>query len=193
MSRPEYFDSTSYDDEYDKIALTKALNRPEVYEDEHGYEVALCTGAIHPQHGWVAWVDYYEKKNPPPSWIDCNYYLRIKYDEKILVEWIIETYNPAFGCYVGYFNWHDDKIIIIYTEKHNVYGATVDKTGLVKRLELGCLGTEYCVGANGAIIYPLIDHDLPRHKYPCYKIPSWESLPPMSEDEAIKLGILRRQ
>lgn len=185
MGRLRFVDDFFYRaSEYDNETIAQRLQRPVSYEDDDGYTVKIWGGTIHPQKNWVAWIDYYEKGI---RWIDCNYYLRAKIDGEILIDWTIETYNPFFGCTQGYFAWHDDKIILVYLEKHAVYGVTVSQQGLLEHHELGYLGTEFCVQDNIVIVRPVTPQGT---NLQCYKLPNWEMLTSLSEEEALKMGIL---
>lgn len=166
--------------------VANVLERPMTYIDEDGYEVRLWAGAVHPDTGWIAWVDYY-KKRPPGQWVDCNYYLRIKVEDVVCHEWTVETYNPYFGCFPGYLSWHGDKVVFVYWEKHRVYGTTLSCKGLEKRIELGKGGAQFCVREN-TVFVRRADRD--RDKVQRYQIPEWETLPDWTQEEALQHGIL---
>jgi hypothetical protein len=166
----------------DVDALAIALNRPVKYVDDDGFSVELQTGAIHPKKGWLVWIDYYEKK-PEKGWTDCNYYLRVQINGQIAMDWTVETYNPYFGCHVAYIAWHEEVLVLIYTEKHCCYGASLSLKEATKRVELGHLAVELCVRGDDAFIYD-------RHNLKRYKLPTWEELPSPTIQEGIELGIL---
>ena len=103
-----------------------------------------------------------------------------------MFEWEVETYNPAFWTHTCYINWHGDQLVYIYTEKHNIYGVTATQDQIATRIEIGKLGGQ--ISIDGDIVFVL-----PVWKYQGYiqryRIPEWEELSSITENDAIKQGI----
>ena len=175
MNRPNLINDLGQEGDRNTIpyeVLAEALNRPEKYTDDKGFEVELWGGDIHPSKNWIAWVDLHAKT--VNGWIHDRYYFRIQVDGKQVFEWEVETYNPAFGAVTVYLHWHDDKVIYIYSEKHNIYGVTATTRRIKHRVELGNLATQ--VELNGDTITTTL-RELNANgqlKQVKYRLPNWE-------------------
>ena len=192
MTRPYMindFIMRDYPTDAEPDALSTKLNRPVKYMNEYGFDVEIVGGAIHPTKNWIAWVDYYEKthKDRGTYW-ECDYFLRIKVDDTQVFEWNVETYNPFFGALTCHMDWYGDLLVYIYLEKHLLYGVTLTTSELITRVELGLVGVEMTIVDNIVYILPVLDYEKKILKR--YRIPSWEELSPITEDEAFKLGLI---
>lgn len=183
----DFCDSYEFPGQLDAATIRQALGRSNEFEMEDGYTVRVWGGAIHPEKNWIAWIDYYDRNTP--DWLYCNYYLRIRADNKQVFEWNVETYNPAFGAGTIYIKWHGDQLVYIYMEKHYLYGVTATLDRIVTRIELGKIGTQLRVDEDVVSIVPVIGYqDLILR----YHLPDWEVLPPLPEADAINQGLVRK-
>lgn len=184
MRRPAVIDPFFGDSvgEANDNMIAKKLKRSTKYINNDGFTIEIQGGAIHPTKNWVAWVDYYEKRPEKlGGWVDCNYFLRIKVNDKQVFEWTVETYNPYFGAMNCYMRWHDDLLVYIYREKHSFYGVTLSSQRLLQRIELGAGGTEFRIDGDVLSLMRAQDY----HGFILqYQVPTWNELPPLSEDEA---------
>jgi hypothetical protein len=104
------------------------LQRPPSYCDDRGYQNDLLGAAIHPQRNRIAYVESRMKKR----WWSAMWNASIKIhlwaqsgsDRSV----DIRSYNPFFGCDVEYFEWMDDDVLLIYSEKHNTYACSFGST-----------------------------------------------------------------
>ena len=119
----------------DAIELVAArLNRKPRDVDAHGYETELIAAVCNPEQTQYAWVEY--RFRGLETGVDIQFYLRAVKDGQQVADWVIETYNPFFGCQVQYFAWHEDRIVVIYQEKHHVYLASLRQGKLIQRLKI---------------------------------------------------------
>lgn len=110
------------------------LNRKPRERDAHGYETELIAAVCNPEQTQYAWVEY--RFRELETTVDIQFYLREVKDGNLVTDWIIETYNPFFGCQVQYLAWYEDRIVVIYLEKHHVYMARLRQGKLIQRLKI---------------------------------------------------------
>ncbi len=168
------------------IAIAKALNRQVEYR-EGIFNVRIGGGAVHLTKHWVAWVDFYDDVESK-GWIQDKYHLRIQVDGQQTLDWEVETYNPAFGAITLYMHWHDDNLIYIYAEKHDIYGVTATHNAVRHRVELGLHGTQVHVDQNIVRVIR-VEHN-PQRIIEQYRLPDWTPLDPLPHDKARELGLL---
>jgi hypothetical protein len=111
------------------------LDRPVQFEDEHKYVHEITAAAIHPETRWLAWVECI-CNDQDRRFVDVHFYLRAQMDGELAINWEIETYNPYFGCQVGYLNWHGKRLVMVYREKHNTYVAVLCRGGFRHHLQI---------------------------------------------------------
>jgi hypothetical protein len=105
-------------DQSDAIALaSRLLNRPAVFTDEKGYEHEIVGAAVEENGSRIAWVEG-RSKQMKPDLMDVEFRLRAQVAGQEVLSWEIATYNPYFGCQVGYIGWWGDQVILVYREKH---------------------------------------------------------------------------
>lgn len=106
-------------------AACARLGRPGEWIDEHGYEHAIVGAALDGPR--VAWVE--RKSRTDGGWEDIDYHLRGRVGDEQALEWVVDTYNPYFGCTVGFMRWFGDRVAIVYREKHHTIVAMLDGGG----------------------------------------------------------------
>jgi hypothetical protein len=106
-------------------AVADLLGRPARIEDEQGYEVAIVAGAVHPGEGWPAWVECRCRIPSGGGYVDVEFRLKSLAGEAPGLDWVLDCYNPYFGCHVGFLAWHGDDVILIYREKHRTYACSL--------------------------------------------------------------------
>lgn len=82
-----------------------------------GADGELCTivgGAIDGDR--IGWVEQRWRDEGYEDIEDFTLYLRA--GDELRREWLVETYNPWFGCQVQHLRWLGDEIVMVYSEKH---------------------------------------------------------------------------
>lgn len=106
-------------------AACARLGRPGEWVADDGYEHAIVGAAVDGER--VAWVE--RRSRMDGGWEDVDYHLRARIGDEPLFEWIADTYNPYFGCDVGFMRWFGERVVIVYREKHRTIVAVVDGAG----------------------------------------------------------------
>lgn len=106
----------SSDDAHDQASaeVCARLGVPEEWVAEDGYEHAITAGTIDGER--IAWVERRSRCDGGRE--DVDYYLRSRVGDAPRREWVVDTYNPYFGCRVGYLRWWGEQVVIVYREKH---------------------------------------------------------------------------
>lgn len=99
------------------------LGREPFYVDQHGFECELLDAAIDAATNRIAYVESRAKENlrKGSSTVDISIKIHLRDVDGNDKSTDIKSYNPFFGCDVGFFEWVDDTAILIYTEKHDTY------------------------------------------------------------------------
>jgi hypothetical protein len=112
-------------------AVAVRLGRPARFKDAAGYEreiVGACVGA---DGARLAWIEARSK------WLanvmDVDFVLHATDRGRETITWTVETYNPFFGCEVGWMGWMGDDVVALYREKHKTLVAVV-RAGATPRL-----------------------------------------------------------
>lgn len=95
----------------------------------------------------------------------------------------METYNPFFGCRVGYMAWHGERVVVIDREKHDTYACSLSTTG--GRRELVEIADEWAV-VGDRITYCSDQPDLVER----LALPDLHRLAGISSTEAREMGLL---
>jgi hypothetical protein len=101
------------------------LGRAQTTIDPDGYESSITAAAVDASDARLAWVETREKETRRGYW-DITHTLWVALDGNVLGKWDLPTYNPFFGCEIGYLEWFGDSIAIIYREKHESIVAVFD-------------------------------------------------------------------
>src|SRR6266498_741975 len=125
-----------YFPEFNEVAnkLNELLSAAELFTDEYGYTWRMDAGTVDEAMKRVAWVEW--KENARTRVVDVHYYLKARDQSGLCLRWEIETYNPYFGCMVGFLKWIDHSVVMIYREKHHSYVASLQKDSPVKREQI---------------------------------------------------------
>ena len=140
--------------EPDQDAIEQAatlLGREPFCTDKRGYECELIGAAIHPSSNHIAYVESRAKKRWWTSLIDVSIKIHLRNPDGSERDVNIKTYNPFFGCDIGFFQWIDDIALLIYTEKHRSYICTIgsewppdfveiEDYWIINDKTLGCIG-----------------------------------------------------
>jgi hypothetical protein len=113
-----------------RVRELRAAEEP--YADEHGYLWQVTAAAVDEEAGRTAWVEWRERD--AGRVVDAHYYLKARDGEGLVVRWEIETYNPYFGCRVGYLGWHGGDVVLVYADKHDSYVASAGRGRDVRRV-----------------------------------------------------------
>ena len=119
-------DSDCGEEDLERVA--KLLKRQPSFIDKRGYKCELLGAAIHPTSNELAYVESRAKKRwwTPMIDISIKIHLRDRTERDSATD--IKSYNPFFGCDIGFFEWIDDTALLIYTEKHHTYICAFGKT-----------------------------------------------------------------
>src|SRR5262249_9714256 len=150
--------------------------------DARGYEREIIAGAVHPENGWIAWVEY-RCKVQRAGYLDIEFRLKALVEGRGAIDWIVETYNPFFGCRVGYMAWHAGRVVVNYREKHDTYACSLSATG--GRGELVKIADEWAVVEN-QITYCSDEPDFVER----LALPDLRRLARISSTEARETGLL---
>ncbi|WP_417397098.1 hypothetical protein [Gimesia chilikensis] len=97
------------------------LGREAFFVDKKGYECELIAAAIHAPTNRVAYVESRAKERRWTSMIDVSIKVHLREADGKDRSVDIESYNPFFGCDVGFFEWIGETAVLIYAEKHDTY------------------------------------------------------------------------
>jgi hypothetical protein len=157
------------------------LDRPNRFIDEDGYEREITAGAVHPETDGIAWVEY-RCKERANGHVDVEFRLKAQVEGRPAIDWNVKTYNPFFGCRVGYMAWHDDRVVVIYREKHHTYACSLCPSGA---RELVQIADEWAVVGDQISFRS----DEPGF-VECLALPELRPLPRISSSEARRTGLL---
>jgi uncharacterized protein (TIGR02996 family) len=157
-----------------------ALNRPVTFVDSEGYTREIVAAATHALTGTVAYVDCRYKTRG--QFLDINYYLRAQELVGPEAGWPIESYNPYFGCDVGFLEWYGAAALVIYREKHHTYAYRfgIDGSPAFKRI-----GRFWALDG-----FHLAYRDYEEKSIRRSAVPSLEELPSLTEAAAADWGLL---
>lgn len=159
----------------------KVINRPVRFVDETGYEHEITAGAVDSTNQAVAWVQC-KSKTLENGHVDIEFRLKAQADGRTVIDWVVETYNPYFGCDVRYMAWHDRRVVMVYREKHHTYACSHTLTDERQLVQL----TEEWLVTNSQITCRSQEADL----VDCFALPDLHQLPAMSAEEARRSGVL---
>lgn len=162
-------------------AVCDWLGRPVRFVDEKGYEDEITAGAVHPTMSWPAWVRC-RRKTLAKGFVDIEFRLQVQVEDRLAIDWVVETYNPYFGCDVRYMAWHDRWVVMLYREKHHTYASSHSVKGGRQLVQL----TDEWLVTDNQIICRSEEPD----RVDCVALPDLHRLPPMSADEARQAGML---
>jgi hypothetical protein len=108
-------------------AVSAALQRAPVTIDAAGYEIEITGGAVDAANSRIAWVE--SRSKDLGDHVDVTFRLLGEHDGRRIVDWEVATYNPYFGCHVGFVAWYGDQIALTYHEKHGQILAVVSASG----------------------------------------------------------------
>ncbi|QSQ20551.1 hypothetical protein JY651_35720 [Pyxidicoccus parkwayensis] len=81
-----------------------------------GTSLEVLGGAVD-AHGRVAWVEQ-RTDAPEGGYVPVSIDVRFAWDGQPRGQVEVPTYNPFFGCRVGFMRWYGDALLVIYREKH---------------------------------------------------------------------------
>ena len=102
-----------------KIILLAAdiLGRDPFYIDSNIFECEMIAATVHPDGTRLVYVESRAKEMG--QFVDITIKIHFRDANEAISSVDIESYNPFFGCDVGFLNWvNDDVALLIYSEKH---------------------------------------------------------------------------
>jgi len=148
--------------------------------DESGYQVEIVSAAVRGDRRAVAYVRSRAKQLP--DLVDVTFHLVLRELEGKEVAWEIETYNPFFGCDVRLLEWFDERVVIIYREKHHTY---VCRLGFDQAVERRRIEDDW-IRAGDVVGYRALKESTVRRVH----LPDVSELSPLSEEDARMLQLL---
>ena len=106
---------------HDACAL---LGIPENWTDSDGYEHEIEGAALTNENRKIAWIE--SRRKMLDGFEDVTYRLKARVGGEQFLDWEVDTYNPFFGCDVGYMHWWGDRIVVVYREKHHMMLCSID-------------------------------------------------------------------
>ena len=158
------------------------LGRDAFFVDKKGYECELIAAAIHEPTNRVAYVESRARERRWTSMIDVSIkvHLREADGEDRSVD--IESYNPFFGCDVGFSEWLGETAVLIYAEKHDTYVCAFGSEWPPRFIEI-----ENCWVINEGMLGYL---GYKQKQVQRLTLPELSQLAPVSLDEAKAAGLL---
>lgn len=106
-------------------AVCARIGRPTERPDGDGYLSTIVGGAIDGER--VAWV---EQRWRGEAYEDIDEYtLYMQTGDQPPRAWVVETYNPWFGCEIYLLRWWGDELVVIYHEKHHTIACVLGPVG----------------------------------------------------------------
>lgn len=158
------------------------LEREPFFVDKRGYECDLIAAAIHSPTNRVAYVQSRAKKRWWSSLVDISIKIHLRAPSGRDSSVDIKSYNPFFGCDVGFFAWLDDTAILVYTEKHDTYACAFGPKWPPQFVEI----EDRWIINDGVLGYIGYKENLVKR----LSVPSLKQLEPLSISEAEQMGIL---
>ena len=104
------------------------LGRDVRHVDMYGFQREIIA-ATQPVEGCLlAYVESRARQNRGGS-VEVAFYLLIRDLDRSVCGTELESYNPFFGCEVGYLEWCGEWVVLIYREKHRTYVCRVGMGG----------------------------------------------------------------
>ena len=100
------------------------IGTPVKFVDSKGYEHEIIAAAVEGGEGRIAYVQCRSRQSAN-GFVDINFYVHLRDADGKDLAWPIESYNPYFGCDVGFIGWIDHSLLVIYREKHDTYVCRV--------------------------------------------------------------------
>jgi hypothetical protein len=107
-------------DEQEIAKAAKQFGEPSRCIDPQGYECEICGAAVEGGAGYAAFVRC-RAKEVRNGFVDIEFRIHLLAPDGKCESWPIETYNPYFGCDVGFMKWIGGSCILVYREKHHTY------------------------------------------------------------------------
>lgn len=156
------------------LAAAQHLGRDVRHVDMYGFQREIIA-ATEPTAGRpLAYVES-QAREKYPGGVEVYFYLIIRETDGAVRGTELESYNPFFGCEVGYLEWCQDCIILIYREKHRTYVCRVDPKN---RTAFVAIGDDWVVEAEVISHRFALDPTVRR-----LALPNLNDLPPMTNRE----------
>jgi uncharacterized protein (TIGR02996 family) len=155
-------------------AVAQALGRPVQYPDAEGYEISMHAAAASGLTGALAYLE--SRSQWQGGFHDIRYHLRLRDSAGREAAWEPETYNPFFGCRVGFLEWYGDVVLFIYREKHRTY---VCRFGLNAPPKFQAIGDHWVLDGRHLGHRGYREQAISR-----LSVPHLDPLPPLSLEEA---------
>lgn len=119
----------------ERIGLALALPGP--YPAPPDADVCELHGGVEDAQGRVAWVE--ETRRGPDDGrrlVEARIVLRVAGRGQLLLEWDLAHYNPYFGISLFRVDWWEERVLLLYREKHDVLLALVPLAGTPALVEV---------------------------------------------------------
>lgn len=161
-------------------AAATLLARPVKFVDDGGYENELVAASPIEQGGKLAYL--FSSAKDLGTHVDINFYFVVRDDQGREFTSAIQSYNPYFGCDVGFLDWLGDSAVLIYQEKHDTYVAvaTSDRPARYR-----VIAPDWSLSGDQLGYWKYKEHVVKR-----VSLPHLTELPSLSESEAMTAGLL---
>lgn len=128
LGTDDLFPTRDDPDDANTVAIAAVCARIAQPREQAGADGTLRTivgGAIDGDR--IAWVEQ-RSRNEGYEDID-GYTLYLRAGDELLRGWVVDTYNPWFGCEVQHLRWLGDEVLAIYNEKHHTIACVLGRVG----------------------------------------------------------------
>ncbi len=151
---------------------------------DEDYQIRILGGAVHKEHNWIAWIDFYQDK-ATKQLSKNKYFLRIQADGKRTLDWQIPNDDWYQASYI-YCRWHKNVLVYIYQLdwRCQLVQASIDRINWLKNIGKFSPG----ISIEDDIVSML--------KFPYngfiyqFQLPDWIMLDPLPEAKAREMGLL---
>lgn len=100
----------------------RLLGRPVRYLDMYGFQREVVAAAEAADGCPLAYVESQARRDRGGG-VEVAFHLLVRDPDGSVRGTELQTYNPFFGCEVGYLEWCGEVVVLIYREKHRTYAC----------------------------------------------------------------------
>ncbi|MBZ4418722.1 hypothetical protein [Myxococcus sp. RHSTA-1-4] len=108
-----------------------------------GTRRVVLGGAVDPATGRVAWVEQLTGEPDGDGHVPVSIDLHFAWEGRRQGQVEVPTYNPYFGCDVGFMGWYGGALVVIYREKHRTLAVRLSPPATA--LEVAVLGDTWAL------------------------------------------------
>lgn len=161
------------------VEAARILGRPVKYVDDDGYDQEIIAASDIGPNGELAYVACAAKELDEYVAVSFEFRVRDASSREVASE--IESYNPYFGCDVGFLEWFGSTAVLIYREKHDTYVSVCTSQGPA---QYRAIAHQWVVNSDQLGYWKYKDTQVKR-----LSLPQLGELEPVSEAEALREGL----